>query len=70
MCITETFQSVVGLLQHACKVVVLGRVFMRRLHTLLSVQAQCIRRPEQIYRGGRPLHASGMARKESAVCGR
>lgn len=37
------FQSLVGLLQHACKVVTLGRAFLRRLHTLLSVQAQWVR---------------------------
>ena len=36
------FQSVVGLLQYACKVVNLGRAFTRRFHTLFSIKAQWI----------------------------
>ena len=37
------FQSVVGLLQYACKVVTLGRAFTRRLHTFFSIEVQLIR---------------------------
>ena len=63
-CTRRELESLIGTLQHACKVITAGRSFLRRVIALLSPNdittfgsMQCC---AQIWRGGTYLHSTGM----------